>query len=121
MSDSPDVLRATELWRCGDVELLDRLAEIERVARRAHAAMLRVVAELDTRGVAGEVGYRDLEALLGDRLTITRGEAKQRVARAGALARLPVMAEAVDAGVLNAAQIAAITDTIAELPSWATV
>ncbi|HWE90636.1 MAG TPA: DUF222 domain-containing protein [Pseudonocardiaceae bacterium] len=114
------MLQATELWRCADAELLDRLADIERIGRRAHAAMLRVVGEIDTRGIAGELGYRHLESLLGDRLAITRPDAKQRVRHAAQLTQLPVAAAAADAGVLHPDQIAAITDTIRQLPPRAT-
>jgi hypothetical protein len=100
--------------------LLDQIAVIEHESRRWHARMLSAVGELDRRGVAGGWGHRDTAALLHERLAITRADAKRRVQRAGQLVALPILGEAVEAGVLHPDQITAIVDTIARFPSWAT-
>jgi hypothetical protein len=113
--DAPDA----GWWRCGDEELLDQIAELEREDRLRHARMLRAIGELDRRGVARDWGHRDTAALLHDRLAITTADAKRRVQRAGQLEKWSIMGAAADTGVLHPEHITVIVDTLAKLPPLA--
>jgi hypothetical protein len=119
MGDFVTELQAAEWWRCGDQELLDQLAEVERASRILSTVAARLVREVDSRSLAGELGYRNVVDLLHDRLAITRADAKRRVERGQWLVELPVVAEAAEAGVLHPDHVIAIAETVAAMPEWA--
>ncbi|MGH7556337.1 MAG: DUF222 domain-containing protein [Gemmatimonadota bacterium] len=89
----------------------------EAEARRAYLRQLAVIAEIDTRALAAELGYRDTATLLGATLRICTREANQRVANARAItplrsvtgaevpAPMPATAAAVAAGTVNPEQL----------------
>jgi hypothetical protein len=60
-------------------ELLDLVEVLETNARRHTAVGCELIAELDGRGVAGELGYASTGVLLAERLRIGRREAAGRV------------------------------------------
>jgi len=60
-------------------ELLDLVEVLETNARRHTAVGCELIAELDGRGVAGELGYPSTGVLLAERLRIGRREAAGRV------------------------------------------
>jgi Domain of unknown function (DUF222) len=74
-----------ELWQRSADELLCIAREVETRMRRDYAVMLDLVAELDTRNTAQELGYPCLPDLLRDALRITRSEAKRRIGHAEAV------------------------------------
>ena len=59
-------------------ELLEVLDALETDTRRQAAVSNTLIAELDGRGVAGELGYTGIGALLAERLRIGRREAAAR-------------------------------------------
>jgi hypothetical protein len=69
----------------GRDELLELLAAVEVDARRRAAVGYAVVAELEARGIAAEVGCSSTAVLLSERLRIGRREAAGRVRLAAEL------------------------------------
>ena len=51
-----DALRGSAFWKIDDKDLLTLAGTLERVGRLVYAAQIRLVGELDTRGVAGSEG-----------------------------------------------------------------
>ena len=109
-------------------ELLELVAALEIDTRQRAAVTHALIAEVDTRGVAAELGYTSTPVLLSERLRIGRREAAQRVRVASDLAprramsgqplpaRFPKVAAAVAAGTVCTRQAALICRTIAGLP-----
>jgi Domain of unknown function (DUF222)/HNH endonuclease len=96
--------------------------------RQDYAAMLDLVAELDTRGIAGELGYSSLPVLLRDALRISLSEAKRRINHADAVldenlvsggtvaAPLPQTGQALRAGDLGPEHVDTIAKSLLGLP-----
>jgi hypothetical protein len=76
MSTSP-------VWQVSDDELLAELRMLETRMRSTWAQILSVVAEVDSRGIAGKEGYGTTVELVRALARVTRGEAPARVAAAG--------------------------------------
>ncbi|SDJ10404.1 protein of unknown function [Frankineae bacterium MT45] len=105
-------------------ELMEFLRGWESHRRREEALSNRLVAEVMTRGIAGELGYSSPQALLAGVLRVDPGEAKARVRAAADLAprvgltgeRLPpVFAEtaaAQEAGSISAGHARVIVSTL---------
>jgi len=72
-------LRDVDLPTLGRDELLELLSALEVDARRRAAVGYAVVAELEARGIAGELGCSSTAVLLSERLRIGRREAAGRV------------------------------------------
>lgn len=115
-------------WQVSRDELVAGLREREGLIRRAQAEQARILAEMDARGVMSEFGYATLQALQGDVLRISRGDARKRVARARACharadgsgeipAPAPQTAEAALEGALGAEHVEAITAVVAAFPA----
>lgn len=115
---------ADALAMVSSAELRDCLRQAEVEMRQAYSRMLDVVAEVDSRGLAQEAGFRDSAALLSRMLRISSGEARARVEHAGALAerrtttgaplptQLPAAAAALRTGELGVGQLGVITSTM---------
>ncbi len=96
--------------------------------RRAYAASLELIAELDARHVAAEVGYSGLALLLRDVVRISSSEARRRIGHAEAVsevplvsggvapAPLPVAAAALSEGALGADHLDVIAKAVFDLP-----
>jgi hypothetical protein len=105
-------------------DLVDGVADI----RARHYAVLREVAELDRRGAARELGYKDLAQVLQHALRLDRKTAKQWVANAALLGsgitptgseigpELPVTASAAAEGALSMEHVAVIAEVMKDLP-----
>jgi hypothetical protein len=114
-------------------ELLELVAALEIDTRQRAAVTHALIAEVDTRGVAAELGYTSTPVLLSERLRIGRREAAQRVRVASDLAprramsgqplpaRFPKVAAAVAAGTVCTRQAALICRTVDSLPDAALV
>ena len=110
-------------------ELLEAVCGIEVLTRKAHAAMLELVAGLDAAKVAGEQGFGTPWRLLSAMLDLSAGQARARMRDAEQLAtrrtltgevlpaRLPVTAAALASGAIGTGQLKVITQTMAALPS----
>ena len=122
-------LRDVDLPTLGRDELLELLTALEVDARRRAAVGYAVVAELEARGVAAEVGCASTAVLLSERLRIGRREAAGRVRLAADLgprramsgellpARFPQVAAAVAEGAIYDRHAALICRTIDGLPA----
>jgi hypothetical protein len=91
--------------------------------------MLGLVSELDSRGIAPQLGYSNTAALLVHTLRITRADARHRLAQAADLhtqatptgsvveAALPHTADALARGVVSSEHVDVIRKTLRDLPS----
>ena len=96
--------------------------------RREYAASLELLAELDNRDVAAEVGYSSMAALMRDVLRISPAEARRRLSHATAVtevpmisggvtpAPLPATAAVLREGVLGPDHLDVITKVMREVP-----
>ena len=124
-------LAAVDMAALSGDELLELVAALEIDTRQRAAVAYALIAEVDTRGVAAELGYTSTPVLLSERLRIGRREAAQRVRVAADLgprramsgqplpARFPKVAAAVAAGAVCTRQAALICRTIDGLPDAA--
>lgn len=110
--------------------LLDLLSGLERTRRRSATVDHLILAELDRRRTAVELGYRDPAALLCDLLRITPGEARMRVRSAAVLGprrattgepgapAFPAVAAAEAEGAVSAGHGRVIVEAVASLPAY---
>lgn len=66
-----------------DQALIQALREVEVFSRQAHSVMLDLVAEIDSRGVAGRAGFGATQRLLAGVLHLSMAEARMRTEHAG--------------------------------------
>jgi hypothetical protein len=105
--------------------LVDEVADLQ--ARQY--AVMRKIAELDRRGAASELGYKDLPQVLQHMVRWSRNTAKQWVANAGLLGSgitptgseiapaLPVTASAAAEGALSMEHVAVVAEVMKDLPA----
>ncbi len=115
-------------WQRSSEELLRAVALYEKRVRQLYAESLELVAELETRDAAAELGYSGLAELLRDVVRIPTAEARRRISHASAVtetplvsggvvaARLPVVAAALREGVLGSDHVDVIAGTVQGLP-----
>ena len=115
------------MWRLADEELAGQLGACEAELRAAFARMVSLVAEGESRGLASELGYRDMAMLLSETLRISPREAKGRVAAATATAparsvtgaevpaAMPATGQALAAGELNAEHVRELHSVMKEV------
>ncbi len=104
------------------------LDALETDTRRQAAVSCTLIAELDGRGVAGELGYTGIGALLAERLRIGRAEAAARARLAADLGprravsgeklapRFPQIAAALAEGAISTRHATVITTTVDRIP-----
>jgi hypothetical protein len=109
-------------------ELLAAVADVQAARNAIDARMLAVVAELESRGLAAERGYRDTADLLQSVQRVPAGAAKARVRAARAVvparsllgqelvAELPSTAAGVAAAEISFEHVRVIQHTLAALP-----
>ena len=124
-------LYAVDPATLGRDELLDLMTVLETDTRQRASVGYAVVAELEARGVAAEVGCSSTAVLLSERLRIGRREAAGRVRLAAELgprralsgkslpARFPQVAAAVAQGAISDRHAALICRTVNGLPESA--
>ncbi|MGH3694420.1 MAG: DUF222 domain-containing protein [Pseudonocardiaceae bacterium] len=112
-----------------DKDVLRALRQIEELTRTAQSVMLGLVAEVETRGIAGREGFGSTPRMLSAMLRLSATEARTRVEQAAMVGprramtgqplepRLPATAAALAAGQIGAGQLKVITDTMAALPA----
>ncbi|MET8763885.1 DUF222 domain-containing protein, partial [Lentzea sp. NPDC004782] len=110
-------------------EVLSHLADEVADLQARQYAVMRKVAELNRRGAASELGYKDLPQLLQHALRWSRNTAKQWVANAGLLGpgitptgseiapELPVTASAAAEGALSMEHVAVVAEVMKDLPA----
>ncbi len=116
------------VWQSNDAELLAELGALETRLHSTWAQMLSVVAEIDSRGMASGLGYRNTVEMVRAIARVSRGEARARVdAAADVLPRLgvngapvdpklPTTAAAVADHAIGAADVAVIRSVLARIP-----
>jgi hypothetical protein len=109
-------------------ELLDAVVRDVVEIRVLENVMMQKIAELDRRGAAGELGYRNMAHVLRHAVRWDLKTARQWVARAGLLAReitptgsvlepeLPVTTGAVAEGALSGEHVSAVAEVMKDLP-----
>ncbi|MGH3816108.1 MAG: DUF222 domain-containing protein [Pseudonocardiaceae bacterium] len=117
------------VWQAGDSELLAELRAMETRMHSLWAEMLSVVAEVDSRGIAGKEGYGTTVQLIRALCRVPRSEARARLSAAGDVLPsrglngaalpppLPVTAAAVAEGMIGAADVAVIRSVLARIPA----
>lgn len=111
-----DEALSTELWPAGDTGLASAVAVSARLVNRANALLVRLVGEIDDRGLAARQGATSSAAWTRHQLTFTPREARAAVDVATAtrtgLGGLRVAFEAGDVSLAQAAVIAAAVDDL---------
>ncbi|MGB6162672.1 MAG: DUF222 domain-containing protein [Pseudonocardiaceae bacterium] len=117
------------VWQGSDAEPLAELGALETRLHSTWAQMLSVVAEVDSRGVAGQVGYGTTVELVRAVSRVSRGEARARISAAADVLpdrgfngapvepKLPATAAAVAEQVIGAADVAVIRSVLARIPA----
>ena len=116
-----------------DAELLDALREREISRRKAYHEELRLIAEIDARGLSCSRGYSDVTALVREMFNLDPADARRMVAHAQQLnprvspsgARiepaLPMVADTLTDGLIGPEHVEAIQAAVRRLPSSASV
>lgn len=119
---------ASLLARSGDEEVVAGLRRLEIESRRLYAARLRLIAEIDARGLAGPLGYGGSAALVREVGGYSPGAARKLLAQARALnssvthtgavveAELPRTAETLWDGSIGPEHVEAIRAAVESLP-----
>jgi Domain of unknown function (DUF222) len=77
------------VWPLGSQQLTDALDEIVRLQRRGEAVYLRLLDEINSRGIPLTEGARDTRSWLRERHRLSPGQAKADVAAAAATSQQP--------------------------------
>ncbi|MGH3865714.1 MAG: DUF222 domain-containing protein [Pseudonocardiaceae bacterium] len=117
------------VWQGSDAELLTELGALETRLHSTWAQMLSVVAEIDSRGVAAQVGYGTTVELVRAVSRVSRGEARARISAAADVLprhgvngvpvepKLPATAAAVAEQAIGAADVTVIRSVLARIPA----
>lgn len=117
------------VWRGSDAELVAELGALETRLHSTWERMLSMVADIDSRGVAGGLGYGTTVELLRAVARISRGEARARLSAAADVLpgrglggapvqpKLPATAAAVAEHAIGAADVAVIRSVLARIPA----
>src|SRR2546430_17686994 len=89
LAAAPEQLTGVDWAALSGDELLELLSALEVDARQRGAVGFALVAELEARGIAAEVGCASTAVLLSERLRIGRREAAGQVRLAGGLGPRP--------------------------------
>lgn len=118
-----------QVWQASDAELLAELRTVESRMHSLWAEMLSVVAEVESRGIAGKEGYGTTVQLIRALCRVPAGEARARVSAARDVLpgrgvngvtlppQLPETAEAVAEAAIGAADVAVIRSVLARVPA----
>ena len=124
-----ETLLSAPLETLASLDVVEVVKRLESVRRRFDAVDARVLAEVEERRIAGDLGRTSVADLLSVRLRVGRGEARARVARARDLgprravtgeSLAPLQAATAAAlanGVINSGHVAVIGETLRHLPT----
>ena len=117
MGDRLAVWSQARPWAMSTPELVDAVDVVQALVVEANAVLLRLVREVDARGVAKEQGASSTAVWLRDRHRVSVRSAHRLVKTAAALdAAPPVVGEAVAAGAVNRDQADTILRSLGRLP-----
>jgi hypothetical protein len=112
-----------------DGAVLDLLRGMESASRIVHSVLLDALAEVDSRRLAAQAGFRSTAALVGDLVHLSRTEARLRVEQATKLGvrraltgeplapELPETAAALAAGEIGPAHVRIIIEIMDAVPA----
>src|SRR5262245_53979592 len=103
-------------YRLSDGELTSDLVELEVLGSRVTAAKAFLAREAQARNLQRLVGSASIVTWLRELLHVTGPDARRLVNLREMLDRRPVLADAVDLGVVNIGQAAAIGRVLADVP-----
>ncbi|MGH3656311.1 MAG: DUF222 domain-containing protein [Micromonosporaceae bacterium] len=107
----------TPLWSATDTRITEFLTETGKLKNQLAALELRIIAEADSRDIAGRVAASSTTSWLRATINVTPAVAKKQVALAGALTReRDLTRRAMGEGVVSASHAQVITHAVAELP-----
>jgi hypothetical protein len=112
-----ELLGQVQDWQWGDAELLSGAEDLHRVVNGAQAQALRLVAEVDRRGLAPDAGAPTTAAWLTARVQMPVGQARAQVRLAHALREHPATADALEAGAVNVEHARVITAVLDSVPA----
>ncbi|WP_043841954.1 HNH endonuclease signature motif containing protein [Amycolatopsis taiwanensis] len=119
----------SRLWQVPDGDLATIMVACEEKLRTGYAEMLAIVGEIEQRGLAKSLGFKDTSAFLTDALRISGREARQRIEHAAAIMPsssltgvpqpppLSATGEALATGDINAEHVHAITAIFQACPT----
>lgn len=105
------------VWALSDDDLVSSLDALHQVEQALVAAKLRVVREIQGRGLPGVEDTRSMVAFLHRRLNVSTSAARRTVDLASKLDRRPVLDAALGSGAVNAEQATVIANMVTELPA----
>ncbi len=104
-------------WQLGDAELLHATEGLYRLGHQLDAHALRLLTQVDSRGLAPDAGSPSTAAWLSARLQMNIGAARNQVKLGHALTQRPATAAALAAGAASAPHAQVITTALAALPA----
>jgi len=111
-----DALGDASLWSMSTVEVGEVVVAVERIARRAAAAQVSVLAQADRSGVADQAGASSTAVWLHNATDVPVGVARARLALHHALARRPLVGAAFTAGDIGQDAASVVCSAIDMLP-----
>ena len=122
LSDALDRLSGLALWQAGEPDLTALAVGLDRAQRRVECQTLRLLGEVDGRGLPGGNGTKNVASWL---VTVLRdvhpgaagalGRRAERLYRSGLSVELGPTRAAVEAGALRAYQERLVVDTVAQV------
>ncbi len=110
-------LSEVAVWQLGDAELLRSTEALYQEVAALNAQTLRLLAEVDQRGLAPDAGSRSTLAWVMATAKVRRGAAHTQVTLANRLGEFPATAAALGAGSVSVDQAEVITKTLTGLPA----
>jgi hypothetical protein len=111
-----DALGDASLWSMSTVDVGQLVVAIERIARRAAAAQVSVLAQADRSGIADQTGASSTAVWLHNATDVPVGVARARLVLHHALARRPLVCAAFCAGDIGQDAATVICSAIDTLP-----
>lgn len=104
-------------WSVSDDELVDSIDAVHQLEQAVAAMKLHLIREVDARALPVTSHATSTAGWLRERLRINIQSARRLVGLAKELDRRPGLDQALGTGLINAEQVAAVADTIADLPA----
>jgi hypothetical protein len=111
-----DALGDASLWSMSTVDVGQLVVAVERIARRAAAAQVSVLAQADRSGIADQTGASSTAVWLHNVADLPVGVGRARLALHHALATRPVVGAAFNAGDIGMDAATAVCSAIDTLP-----
>ena len=107
------------LWSLSDTEISESLQAAYRLEQAAAAVKLRLVRQLEARGIPGREQFRTTAHWLRSRLRLDPQPAREMVEQAAVIDQRPVVGQALTAGAVDVKQAAVIAAAVEAVPAEA--